>query len=80
MSECTLDDCFNLTQDKFCTHHLLSLENLKTGFLKWKKAYGRSISQKKYLTQLIDTENMSSGLYIQEVAAYLLKNKIELNA
>ncbi|MEM3403646.1 MAG: hypothetical protein QXJ17_03770 [Nitrososphaeria archaeon] len=60
--------------DNFCNYHFLALLNIEKNFQTWKDAY-ENLNWKEYLEKLI--KNEENGIWVQEVAKYLITEKME---
>ena len=70
MSYCVLCKRRRISE-KFCQYHEKAFKNLKEKYEIWKLRYG-SLSWKDYLKKQSELEQ--NGVWVREVAKYLLKN------
>lgn len=74
MDKCVI--CGKNAAERFCYFHEKAYENVKKKYKLWNKAV--TISQEEYLNKVVDNPN--TGLWVKEVAKYLLKcGEIEKN-
>jgi hypothetical protein len=62
------------THKELCNYHFIALLNIEKSFQTWRDAYG-NLDWMEYLKKLI--ENEENGIWVQEVAKYLITEKME---
>jgi len=76
---CEIDGCHKEKISKFCSRHELAKENIEKEFSKWQIAFGSSYTMVEYLTELIENEDLNSGMWVKDIAEYILETKNDEN-
>ena len=72
---CIIESCIRERENEFCVEHHEAHENIENSFSSWKKAYGTKYSKTKYLSELVNNEELPAGKWVREIAEYLIENK-----
>ncbi len=72
---CVIDKCNRKSEDSYCHGHEIAQENLDSGYTAWKKAFGKKLTKKSYLSSIVKDEDLKVGIFVREVAAHLIRSK-----
>jgi len=70
--DCIVADCVRDASTEFCKKHQLAKENIDSNFSQWQHAYGSEFTRQEYLTRLAEDDEVGAGIWVIEVAEYLL--------
>ena len=70
--ECIVNECVREAHNGYCKKHELAKTNIDKNFEQWQVAYGKKFSMKDYLTRLSEDYEIGAGVWVIEVAEYLL--------
>ncbi|MHA2172661.1 MAG: hypothetical protein ACXAB7_22540 [Candidatus Kariarchaeaceae archaeon] len=72
---CEITECKRKSEDSYCHIHKIAQIQLDNAYTSWKKAFGKKLSKKSFLSTIVNDEDLDVGLFAREVAAHLMKSQ-----